>query len=99
MDAHRNLNRLKLESNVPAYTFSDAIEFLNAIIEHHNDIQLRVESVEILDKLAFNDKSVFNILENIIVSDDNVDFSLSITHFITVLQSFVKFFTNHKSLL
>ena len=27
-DAHKILNRLKLESNQPAYTFSDAIEFL-----------------------------------------------------------------------
>ncbi|MFX1387021.1 MAG: AN1-type zinc finger domain-containing protein [Promethearchaeota archaeon] len=52
---------------------SDAIEFLNAIIEHHNDIQLRIESIEVLDKLAFKDKSIFKILENIIVSDDNVE--------------------------
>ncbi len=27
-DAHKILNRLKIESNQPAYTFSDAIEFL-----------------------------------------------------------------------
>ncbi|MFX1283967.1 MAG: hypothetical protein ACFFB5_09945 [Promethearchaeota archaeon] len=27
-DAHKMLNRLKIESNQPAYTFSDAIEFL-----------------------------------------------------------------------
>ncbi len=56
---------------------SDAIEFLNAIIEHHNDINLRIESIEVLDKLAFNDKSVFKILENIIVSDDNVEMRIA----------------------
>ncbi|UCE14442.1 MAG: hypothetical protein JSV04_04510, partial [Candidatus Heimdallarchaeota archaeon] len=27
-DAHKILNRLKIESNKPAYTFSDAVEFL-----------------------------------------------------------------------
>ncbi|MFX1393056.1 MAG: AN1-type zinc finger domain-containing protein [Promethearchaeota archaeon] len=56
---------------------SDAIEFLNAIIEHHNDIQLRVESIEVINKLAFKDKSVFKILENIIVSDDNVEMRIA----------------------
>ena len=56
---------------------SDAIEFLNALIEHYDDIQLRIESIEILDKLAFKDKSVFKILENIIVSDDNVEMRIA----------------------
>ncbi|MFX1511431.1 MAG: hypothetical protein ACFFCQ_02485 [Promethearchaeota archaeon] len=40
LEAHRILEMVKLESNQPAYTFSDAIEFLvkeNKLLPDHNE--------------------------------------------------------------
>lgn len=52
---------------------SDTIEFLIAIIELSNDVQIRVESIEVLDKLSLKSKRVFKILESILVSDENIE--------------------------
>ena len=50
---------------------SDAIEFLIAMIELNNDVQIRVEAIEVLNKLSLKNKRVFKILESILVSDQN----------------------------
>ena len=41
---------------------SDAIEFLIAMIELNNDIQIRVESIAVLNKISLKNKRVFKIL-------------------------------------
>ena len=67
---------------------SDAIEFLIAIIELSDDIQIRVESIAVLDKLSLKNKRVFKILESILVSDQNTEVKNAVIK--TILNLFPK---------
>ena len=67
---------------------SDAIEFLIAIIELSDDIQTRVESIAVLDKLSLKNIRVFKILESILVSDQNIEVKNAVIK--TILNLFPK---------
>ncbi len=52
---------------------TDALKYLTASIEYSKDTQIRVDCIEILNKLNFKDKNLFKILESILISDENLE--------------------------
>jgi len=52
---------------------ADASKYLVAVIEHSRDTKMRVEAIDVFNKLVMQNKSVFKILENTLVSDENKD--------------------------
>ncbi|MFW9877649.1 MAG: leucine-rich repeat domain-containing protein [Candidatus Thorarchaeota archaeon] len=47
------------------------IDLLISIIENIDDVEVRDDCIEILNKLDFKNKKLFKILENILISDEN----------------------------
>lgn len=51
----------------------EAIEFLISIIEKSDDTSLRLESLNVLNKLDVKNQAIFKIIENCLISDENED--------------------------
>ena len=54
-------------------TKSEAIEFLISIIEKSDDTGLRLESLNVLNKLNVKNQAIFKIIENCLISDEYED--------------------------
>ena len=54
-------------------TKSEAIEFLISIIEKSDDTSLRLESLNVLNKLNVKNQAIFKILESCLISDEYED--------------------------
>ena len=48
-----------------------SIDLLLSIIENSDEDQLRLESIEVLDKIRVKDEKIFKMIENLLVSDTN----------------------------
>ncbi len=48
-----------------------ALELLTSLIESSNDARIRSQSIETLDKIGMIDNTIFRVLENSLVSDEN----------------------------
>ena len=55
----------------PSINHSD-ISQLISIIEHHGDINFRIEALSRLGKIKHSERETFKFLENLIVSDQEV---------------------------
>jgi len=49
----------------------EAIKLLNSLIENSNDLDLRVESINLLNKIDNKNYKIFKILENYLISDES----------------------------
>lgn len=69
------------ESLLPSYVYQnfinhrinkfEAIRLMSSIIEESEDIGLRIEGIEILNKMGDHNYKIFKILENYLISDEN----------------------------
>ncbi|MFX0071790.1 MAG: leucine-rich repeat domain-containing protein [Candidatus Hermodarchaeota archaeon] len=48
-----------------------AIDQLSSLIENSDNISIRIESIEILERIGVGDDNVFNLFENLLISDSN----------------------------
>ena len=58
-----------------------AVNILISLIENSKNNIIRTESIEIIEKIGYKDEKIFNILENLLISD-----------FVRVMLFFIKFF-------
>jgi len=59
-----------------------SIDLLLSIIENSDEDQLRLESIEVLNKISVNDEKIFKIIENLFVSDTNPELRNSALNFL-----------------
>ncbi|MFW9951100.1 MAG: HEAT repeat domain-containing protein, partial [Candidatus Thorarchaeota archaeon] len=52
---------------------SSAIDLLISLIENVDNINIRLNCIDILGRIELKDKKVFNILENLLIADSNED--------------------------
>ncbi|MCK4781047.1 MAG: HEAT repeat domain-containing protein, partial [Candidatus Lokiarchaeota archaeon] len=62
--------------------FSSALQLLITLIENTDNIDTRLESIEILEKIQAKDDRVFKLLENLLISDSNKEIRNVAAHFI-----------------
>jgi len=67
---HREINKEK------------AIELLISLIERIDDTEIRVQSIQMLHELDFFNKTIFNTLENCLISDESAIVRASIVRYI-----------------
>jgi len=59
----------------------NAEKLLISLIENSDKTDIRIESIKILESLKFQDKNLFKILENNLISDDNEYVRASVVHY------------------
>ena len=60
----------------------NAAELLISLIEGSDNIQIRVESIKALEKINLQSEKIFKILENYLISDENVVVRALVAEFI-----------------
>lgn len=62
--------------------YDSALELLITLIDNTDNINTRLESIEILEKIQAKDDRVFKLLENLLISDSNKEIRNKAAHFI-----------------
>lgn len=62
--------------------FGSALQLLITLIENTDNINTRLESIEILEIIQARDDRVFKLLENLLISDSNKEIRNTAAHFI-----------------
>ena len=60
----------------------NAVELLLSLIEGSDNIQIRVESINALEKINLQSERIFKILENYLISDENAVVRASVAKYI-----------------
>ena len=61
-----------------------SIDLLLSIIENSDEDQLRLESIEVLDRIRAKDEKIFKIIENLFVSDTNPELRNSALNYLFI---------------
>ncbi|MFX0026894.1 MAG: leucine-rich repeat domain-containing protein [Candidatus Hermodarchaeota archaeon] len=61
-----------------------SIDLLISIIENSNDEQLRLDSIDVLNKISVKDEKIFKIFENLLVSDTNPELRNSALNYLFI---------------
>ncbi len=61
-----------------------SIDLLLSIIENSDDDQLRLQSIEVLDKIRAKDENIFKVIENLLVSDTNPELRNSALNYLFI---------------